>query len=257
MQLPLAEWAEGSAENPPREQNARPDEETQRLPVSAKRRKRVRKSTPQIRAKEAAYMREWRKRLSPEQKARYRATFRRWCGAHRESRKRQDEESRERHWDRVLRNSRERRAKKGDYLRAFYRRYLPAYRAKQRLENPQFLLADRMRSTLKRGLQAQGLQKVSRTEEMVGCSMTELKIHLEVQFVNGMAWGLPDSFNIDHFVPIRAFDLRDAEEAAWAFNWRNLRPLDPGENKRKSDKLPSPLPSWLPAHIAERILARQ
>jgi hypothetical protein len=71
-----------------------------------------------------------------------------------------------------------------------------------------------------------------------------------------MSWENRSSFDVDHFVAVSAFDLVDPEEQRWAFNWRNMRPLAPLANQQKGAKLPTPLPSWLPAPIAQRILAR-
>lgn len=90
----------------------------------------------------------------------------------------------------------------------------------------------------------------------MGCSIEELKSHIEKQFTPRMSWENRKSFHIDHYVPIAAFDLRDEEERKLAFNWQNLRPLDPIANKEKSDKLPDVFPDWIPSHIKERILSR-
>lgn len=93
--------------------------------------------------------------------------------------------------------------------------------------------------------------------ELVGCSVEELKSHLERQFTNGMSWDNRASWHIDHYVPVSVFDLTNPEEQAWAFNWRNLRPMYMRENIQKSDTIPDPLPDWLPIEIRQRILARK
>lgn len=157
---------------------------------------------------------------------------------------------------RILKWSRSNRQKNGDKIRAYHRAYRPKWRAKQKVENPCYLLKDRLRSALKRGLTQHGLKKTARTEAMTGCSVEHLRKHFESQFVNGMSWANPESYSIDHIVPISAFNLLDAEERFWSFNWQNLRPMPLLDNKRKHATIPSPLPSWLPAHISERILHR-
>lgn len=113
-----------------------------------------------------------------------------------------------------------------------------------------------LRGDINRSIRRQHAAKYGRTEQLVGCPFEELKAHLESQFINGMSWDNRASFDVDHIIPVSAFLLTELDEQLWAFNWRNLRPLDPLANKRKSDTLPSPLPSWLPAHIAARILER-
>lgn len=217
----------------------------------------AKQKTPQARAKHNAYLKKYRLQNKERDREKLRLKNRAYHHTHREKRREQQLRSMARHPDSVLKGQREYRERNRERLRKYLNGYLPGWREKQRRENPQYLLKDRLRSTLKRGLAAQGLLKVARTEAMVGCSITELKAHIEAQFVNGMRWNVPDSFSIDHLVPIAAFNLLDAEELFWAFNWRNLRPLTLIENLQKSAKLPSPLPSWLPAYIAERILARR
>ncbi len=76
------------------------------------------------------------------------------------------------------------------------------------------------------------------TEKLVGCSVQELKDHLERQFKPGMTWSnwgrLPDQWEIDHIRPCMSFDLSDPEEREMCFNYRNLQPLWMPENKSKS-----------------------
>jgi hypothetical protein len=120
----------------------------------------------------------------------------------------------------------------------------------------QFALKDRLRASINRALRRNWVKKSNRTMQLVGCSVEELKAHLEVHFVEGMCWENRSTWHVDHLVPLAAFNLRDSEEQLWAFNWRNLQPLYGHENHSKSDSIPSPLPSWLPAHIAARIIAR-
>lgn len=125
-----------------------------------------------------------------------------------------------------------------------------------RRTNIQFALKDRLRASINRALRRNWVRKSKRTMEMVGCSVDELKAHLESQFVNGMTWKNRSTWHVDHYVPIVAFDLTDLEEQKWAFNWRNLRPLPGHENHTKADTLPDPLPDWLPVDIQQRIKER-
>ncbi len=148
------------------------------------------------------------------------------------------------------------RAVKGDQVREYHRKYNPGWRAKEMRENPEFVLKDRMRSALLRGLKSHNLKKTQRTESMVGCSIAHLKAHIESQFLPGMSWADNASYSIDHIVPLKAFNLLDPEERFWSFNWRNLRPMDLWLNKSKHATISFPLPSWLPAHLADRIHKR-
>lgn len=138
-----------------------------------------------------------------------------------------------------------------------YRDKANARLRRRRRENVQFGLADALRSTMNRAFRRNWIDKPAKTEELLGCTISEAKDHIEKQFINGMSWENRRSFVIDHIVPVVAFDLRDKEETRLAFNWRNLQPLTPQDNSTKQGKIPSPLPSWLPAHIAEMIISRQ
>lgn len=132
-----------------------------------------------------------------------------------------------------------------------------AYVASKRRQDPQFLIAQRLRATMHQAIRRQFSAKAQRTRELLGCSVAELKAHLESQFTNEMSWENRRSFVIDHFVPCAAFDLTNPEEQRWAFNWRNLRPMPHHDNQVKSDTIPDPLPDWLPLEIRQRIIAQK
>lgn len=135
--------------------------------------------------------------------------------------------------------------------RAYYRAY-----EKERRQRPYYHFLNWLRGDINRSLRRQSAAKGGRTEQLIGCTFGALRFHLESQFTNGFSWENRSEWDVDHFVPIAAFDLRDPEEQRWAFNWKNMRPLARALNQSKSNTLPTPLPSWLPAPIAERILRR-
>ena len=75
---------------------------------------------------------------------------------------------------------------------------------------------------------------------LIGCSLDELRLHLESQFIDGMRWdnhGNGDNFwNIDHIRPLCTFDLNSIEEQKIAFHYSNLRPLWFIDNMKRSKK---------------------
>lgn len=131
------------------------------------------------------------------------------------------------------------------------------YQRRRRREDPLFALIGVLRATTNRAFRRQWIEKPARTEALLGCTIEEAKAHISSQFTGDMSWSNRVSFEIDHHVPVEAFNLRDSEEVALAFNWRNLRPITPHENAVKSDTIPSPLPTWLPPEIASRITNRR
>ena len=135
------------------------------------------------------------------------------------------------------------------------REYYRAYE-KERRKRPYYHFLNWLRGDINRSLRRQSAAKGGRTEVLIGCSFAELRSHLEAQFINGFSWANRAEWDIDHFIPVSAFLLSDPEEQRWAFNWQNMRPMVRLANQQKSDTLPSPLPAWLPASIASRILRR-
>ncbi len=127
---------------------------------------------------------------------------------------------------------------------------------KLRKKSIQFTLKDRLRVIMGRALRRKWINKSLRTVELIGCTVEELKLHVESRFQYSMTWENRHLWHVDHEVPIIAFDLTDVEEQKAAFNWKNLRPLWAHQNQSKQASIPNPLPSWLPSHIADRIKLR-
>jgi hypothetical protein len=85
------------------------------------------------------------------------------------------------------------------------------------------------------------LHKTTSAIELLGCSIFDLKIHLESQFKEGMSWENhghgENCWHIDHILPCASFDLTDIEQQKKCFHYSNLQPLWQTENLSKSDKL--------------------
>jgi hypothetical protein len=61
----------------------------------------------------------------------------------------------------------------------------------------------------------------------LGCSIEELKLHLESKFDDKMAWSNYGRFgwHIDHREPLTGFDLSDPDQLKDACHYTNLQPL--------------------------------
>jgi hypothetical protein len=82
----------------------------------------------------------------------------------------------------------------------------------------------------------------SRTVDFIGCSIDDLKIHIEKQFVDGMSWenyGV-HGWHIDHIRPCCSFDLTDPEQQKECFHYTNLQPLWAKDNIRKGGRYEQP-----------------
>jgi hypothetical protein len=85
------------------------------------------------------------------------------------------------------------------------------------------------------------LKNVSKTGSGVrdlGCSIEDLKIHIEKQFQPGMTWDnwAIDGWHIDHIRPLASFNLSDRQEFLQACHYTNLQPLWAKDNLEKSSK---------------------
>jgi hypothetical protein len=78
-------------------------------------------------------------------------------------------------------------------------------------------------------------RKSKSTEELLGCRVSELAVHLQSRFEEGMTWErfLAGEIHIDHIVPCALFDLSLLEEQAECFHFSNLQPLWATDNLRK------------------------
>jgi hypothetical protein len=71
----------------------------------------------------------------------------------------------------------------------------------------------------------------------LGCSIDELRSHLENMFQEGMTWDNYGEWHIDHIVPLSSFDLEDREQLLKACHYTNLQPLWALDNLRKGAKI--------------------
>jgi hypothetical protein len=112
------------------------------------------------------------------------------------------------------------------------------YVINRRKVDPVFKLGHILRNRVLCALKSQNARKVSKTTELVGCSIQFLKEHLEKQFKPGMTWENHGvyTWHIDHIRPCASFDLTDPEQQKIAFHYTNLQPLWAPENLQKSDK---------------------
>jgi hypothetical protein len=67
----------------------------------------------------------------------------------------------------------------------------------------------------------------------LGCTVPELKLHLEALFQPGMSWDNYGEWHIDHIKPLAKFDLTDRDQFVQACHYTNLRPLWAEENLSK------------------------
>jgi hypothetical protein len=112
------------------------------------------------------------------------------------------------------------------------------YRAmrKRELENPSARIASYMRTRIRLALLAQRVWKRGKTLELLGCSIPELRKHLEDRFLGDMNWENYGQWHIDHIRPISSFNLMEADQQKIAFHYSNLQPLWAVDNLKKGKR---------------------
>lgn len=114
--------------------------------------------------------------------------------------------------------------------------------ARRKWENKRFLedvnyklhktLSGRIRNELKTKC-----KKSDKTEELIGCSIEELKLYIQNQFIEGMNWDnwCVNGWHIDHRVPLSWFNLENENCRKLAFSYKNMQPLWGADNIKKKN----------------------
>lgn len=126
------------------------------------------------------------------------------------------------------------------YLKARYERHK---------KDPNKKIKWQCRNRIKQALKAKGLHQPcrqrgwKRTIDLIGCTMPELKAHLERQFKPGMGWhnNTRHGWHIDHIVPLSSFNLSDPVQLRKATHWSNLQPMWAADNLKKGNRVWAPL----------------
>ena len=78
--------------------------------------------------------------------------------------------------------------------------------------------------------------KIGSAVRDLGCSIEQLKQHLESKFTQGMSWKNYGQWHIDHIIPLSKVNLTNREQFLKVNNYMNLQPLWAEDNIRKGNK---------------------
>jgi len=109
------------------------------------------------------------------------------------------------------------------------------YRKERMKTDPLYRAKIDARNIIRKALSEKGYSKKSRTEEILGCSFIEFKIHIESLFLNNMSWENRNEWHIDHIIPL-AF-AKNEKELLLINHYINLRPIWIKDNQLKSDNI--------------------
>lgn len=167
-----------------------------------------------------------KKRYRQENKEKIRAYDEKYRAENIETLRMKDREYRLTHPDRIRDR---RKASLGQVLK---------HAKKRRATDPNYKIKVNLRTRI--GHLLRGIAtKSARTIELLGCTIPELRAHLESQFREGMSFENygRTGWHIDHIIPCAMFDLRDPAQQRACFHWSNLQPLWARDNCRKGARV--------------------
>ena len=113
------------------------------------------------------------------------------------------------------------------------------YSKNRRANDNNYKLLTNLRARITSAVKLQSGNKAYKSIELLGCTIEEVRQHLEKQFQPGMSWdnyGLY-GWHIDHIIPCDSFDLTKEEEQKKCFHYTNLQPLWAADNLSKGNKI--------------------
>lgn len=180
-------------------------------------------------------MREYAKNRYQTKKKEISEKYKIWYGKNRELRIEKAKDYSKKNKEKVYEQHKEWREKNTEHWKLMAR-----LRYKEKMKtDPEFRLKNSLRIRILVALRK--TPKSNNTAKLLGCSIEDLKKHLEKQFTKGMTWenhGLR-GWHVDHIIPCSAFDLTKENEQKKCFNYMNLQPLWAKDNLTKKDKIKS------------------
>ena len=117
--------------------------------------------------------------------------------------------------------------------REHFKEYKREYENKRYKTDINFRISKICRTRILQALK--GLSKSASTMKLIGCTIDELRNHIESKFEPWMTWGNQGrgGWDIEHIKACANFNLVDPEQQCACFNWRNLQPMEHIANIKK------------------------
>ena len=117
------------------------------------------------------------------------------------------------------------------------------YERNRKASDPIYKLIANFRTAIYTNLKENNTEKNGHYFEILGYTPTELKEHLEKQFIGGicydMSWENYGEWHVDHIIPISSFNFTSIYDEDFKKCWSlsNLQPLWGPDNIKKSNKI--------------------
>lgn len=109
------------------------------------------------------------------------------------------------------------------------------YNKKRAKTDVLYRLSRRLRNRLYYALKRQSWTKNTKFQQYLGCSLPELKEHLQKQFKDGMNWDNFGKWHLDHIIPLSSAPTE--QDLYKLCHYSNIQPLWAKENLSKANKI--------------------
>lgn len=117
-------------------------------------------------------------------------------------------------------------------------RMLQYFKHKEKMrDNPQFVIASRLRARMRSAIRANMAKKSYNTIKLLGCSFIEFRKYIESKWSEGMSWDNRREWHIDHIAPCASFDLTNPDHQKTCFHYTNMQPLWRLDNLKKGARV--------------------
>ena len=119
--------------------------------------------------------------------------------------------------------------------REHIRKYFDNWKKNRKKIDPMYGLIKNLRTRLWTVLKKN--KKVDSTIKLTGCTLEQLKKHLENKFEDGMNWDNYGVWHVDHIIGCANFNFSDPKQQEICFHYTNLQPMWGEENNKKGSRL--------------------